>query len=495
MRIGSLAGLRTRFGAGLLVAAALLAMPVASFGQVHFAHYDASGPTAYEAQQAYYSAPAGCPSPYVDAYGNAMVIPAGYCESCGQGCDHGCGGNGCYGGGCCASDYPGCCPMGCGGTDPPVGYDLMNDAGIEGDLVDQRGPNYWDVRVETVFLRRDKGFEQHTDFSSQNVSTNRIVLSSDQLNGENSARLAQIQALGVNATESSTFDNPNFGFRIMGRYDICPLSVIEIGYTGIFDMNAKATVTDPSNNLYSLFSRNPTTGLFGTDPPTVSLAPPQNPNPETEQAHFQSISLVSDLQTAEISYRRYWLGYIPRVSGTLLAGFRYTRLDDNFNFNSEGSQPIPNTITPLAGLEYKEECENNLAGFQTGGDVWVSLMQGLRFGSEGKVGIYDNHSTLTNRIVTTPVGIEPPTLFEQFKDDNPAFLCDASLDLVADIFPSFSFRAGYEVMFMNQLVLAGRNFNPTSPYLNGTQGPRIPFEDHDGQLFFYGGHVGFEYTW
>ena len=32
--------------------------------------------------------------------------------------------------------------------------------------------------------------------------------------------------------------------------------------------------------------------------------------PQTEQAVTQSISIESDLQTAEISYRRYWLGWI-----------------------------------------------------------------------------------------------------------------------------------------------------------------------------------------
>ena len=95
----------------------------------------------------------------------------------------------------------------------------------------------------------------------------------------------------------------------------------------------------------------------------------------------------SDLQSAEISYRRYWLGYSPRISGTLLAGFRYTKLDEDFLFRTQGSEPIPSQPAgPLAALRYSEDCENNLAGFQTGGDIWVTLIQGLRFGSEGKVG-------------------------------------------------------------------------------------------------------------
>jgi len=120
-------------------------------------------------------------------------------------------------------------------------------------------------------------------------------------------------------------------------------------------------------------------------------------------------------------------------------------------------------------------------------------MQGLRVGSEGKVGIYNNHYRLANRIATTPDAIQPPALFEEFKDNHVAFISEASFDMVADIFPSLSFRAGYEVLFLNNLVLAGNNFNQTSPY--GNQGPRVPFVDDGGELFYHGGHAGFEYTW
>ena len=204
--------------------------------------------------------------------------------------------------------------------------------------------------------------------------------------------------------------------------------------------------------------------------------------------------MSSDLQTAEISYRRYWLGYHPRVSGTLLAGFRYTKVDENFTFTSQGSEPIPGQTLPLAGAEYKEDCENNLAGLQLGGDVWVSLWQGVRVGSEAKGGVYNNHSRLFNRIHSTPANVQPPSLFENFQDDNVAFIGEGSVDLVADILPSLSFRIGYEVLFLNELVLAGNNFNQSSPYGNQVA-PRVPFVDTNGELFYHGGHIGLEYCW
>jgi hypothetical protein len=480
MRIGSLARSRSKFVALFVAAASMTSVPLATFGQARIASYESGGsPGNQGPRQALYMAPgdgaATAPtSRYVDGNGNQMIVPAQYCEQCSD-CNGGCDGGeygGCDGGQCCQGGYPGCCPMGCGGTDPQVGCDLMNDVGVEGDLVDQRGPHYFDVRIESVFMQRDKSFERNIDFTAMNVG-GPVVLSSRQLD----------------------IENVNWGFRAVGRYDICPLSVVEFGYTGIYDFHDKASFTDPTNNLFSLFSRPaPETGLFGTSPAGVNL--PGGPNPFTERANTQSIELSSDLQTAEVSYRRYWLGYIPRVSGTLLAGFRYTKVNENFVFASQGSeqfpQQIPQGIDPAA-LEYREDCENNLAGFQTGGDIWISLMQGLRVGSEAKVGIYDNHSRLANRIATTPAGIQPPALFEEFKDDHAAFITEGSFDVVADILPSVSIRAGYEVLFLNELVLAGNNFNQTSPY--GNQGPRVPFVDEHGELFYHGGHVGIEYVW
>ena len=473
MRIGSLAKSQGRLAALLVAAASTAIIPLAAFGQVRIAEYDQDrSPGNQGPQQAVYHAPSG---------GNPSgVVPAQYCGQCGDGGEY-YGGGDCYGGGCngggygncgpgCQCPYPGCTPMGAGGTDPPIGYDLMNDAGMAGAPADQRGPHYFDIRAEAVFLQRDKSFEKEIDFTSLNFGNN-VVLSTSQLD----------------------LEDPRGGFRLIGRYDICPMSVLEMGYTGIYDWSDKATATDPAGNLYSLFSRPaPEAGQFGQSPATVTN--PNGPMPFTERATSHSIEMSSDLQTAEISYRRYWLGYHPRVSGTLLAGFRYTKVDENFTFTSQGSEPIPGQTLPLAGAEYKEDCENNLAGLQLGGDVWVSLWQGVRVGSEAKGGVYNNHSRLFNRLHSTPANVQPPSLFENFQDDNVAFIGEGSVDLVADILPSLSFRIGYEVLFLNELVLAGNNFNQSSPYGNQVA-PRVPFVDTNGELFYHGGHIGLEYCW
>jgi hypothetical protein len=477
----------------LIAALALSAHPSSALAQGF--GYDEPRAQPRAARQALFTTPVSAmfakqKTPYVDAYGNPVVVPANYGQPCecedgsmggapygydgygGSECydgyvDGGGGGGGWGHGGHAHGGFTGPYPMGAGGTNPPVGYDLMGDVGMAGYMVDQRGPHYFDIRAEAVMLERDETFGRDIDFTIFNLN-GPIVLSSNQLQYE---------------------EEP--GFRVLGRFDLGPLSVLEFGYMGIYDFESSASFTDPmpvnpvtgEGNLFSLFS------LFGTVPNNVPTS--GGPMPETERSSFHSISIDSDLQTVEMSYRRYWVGFMPRVSGTLLAGFRYTGLREDFLFRTVGT----------AAADYDLRADNDLAGFQTGGDIWVGLMQGLRIGAEGKAGVYNNRYTVHSIITTTPplsvppAPLVPPELNERFDNDEVAFISEASVDVVADILPSWSIRAGYEVLFLNSIVLAGENFNVGSPYGIPGQVPRIPFVAEQGHAVYHGGHVGVEFIW
>ena len=463
--------------------------------------------------QALFTQPIGG-STYVDAYGNSVVVPAGYCGNCGDGCGDGCYGGDCYGGDCyggdcyggggCANGYGECgCPpggecyggncdtcgggrwrdgfsgngCGCGyggwgnggtwqdpraGTCPPFPDDTENYSLLPPGRTEQCGPHYFDVRMEAVVMTRDTAFRDNVDFTSLNVS-GPIVVSSRELDFDYVA-----------------------GFRIMGRYDCGPLSVIEFGYWGIENLDSSASFTDPNpvdpdtGNLYSLFSN------FGLQPPTV--VNPDGPLPWTERSITQSISLESELHNAEFNYRRYWVGFNPSVSGTLLAGFRYTRLREDFQFLAMGE----------AIGSYDENIKNDLAGFQTGGDVWLHVRQGIRIGAEGKVGLMNNHYTLDNTFSTYNPTETPPNFTEHFEKDQPALTVEASADVVWDICPSWSIRAGYEMFFLNSVLLAGENFNTGTVYndIPDVDLPqRVPFVNDQGHAFYHGAHLGAEYTW
>lgn len=436
---------------------------------------------------------------YVDAYGNPVVVPAQYCDG-----GDACGGE-CYGGDCgympacdaCGgcSDY-GCngprwrdgfphSGCGCGyggygyggawqdprsGTCPPFPDDVENYSLLPPGRTEQCGPHYFDVRMEAVTMTRDEAFRTPVNFTSLNVinpgniDPSQFVVRSDQLD----------------------FDYET-GFRIMGRYDCGALSVIEFGYWGVENFNTSATFTDPdpvdedTGNLYSLFS------FYGNTPAGVNV--PDGPLPWTERSVTQTISLESELHNAEFNYRRYWVGFNPSVSGTLLAGFRFTRLREDFVFQTFGESQG----------RYDELIKNDMAGFQTGGDVWLHVRQGVRIGAEGKVGLLNNHYTLTNTFATKdPVAGSPPDFTEIFEKDIPALSVEASADIVWDVCPSWSIRAGYEILFLNSVLLAGENFNTGSPYagMPGVDLPeRVPFVNDQGDAFYHGAHLGAEYTW
>jgi len=408
----------------------------------------------------------GQQSQYVDAYGNPLILPASYGAPCGVGPYPEVGPAG-----CCAG--PGCGPP--MGTYPPITEDMMDVVGVPGVASEQCGPHYFDWRFEAIYMRPDHTFNQNVDFTSYNVGGD-IVLSSSQLD----------------------FDwEP--GFRLMGRYDLGALSVLEFGYSGLYawDTSAKAigNIDVPATNtgnLFSLFS------TYGTNPATVAV--PGGPMQQTERSVRQGISLESDLQTAEMNYRRYWVGYSPKISGTLLAGFRFTQLDEEFHYTAVGEFTMAGSDPST--FDYGVIARNALAGFQTGGDIWIHVIQGVRFGAEGKVGIFNNRAKLTNRIRSNPAisagADEFPSVPEIFRNNQVALLTEGSADLVIDFLPSWSLRAGYEVMFMNSIVLAGDNFNTGPPYPNqvfNPANPRVPFFNNQSNALYHGAHLGLEYVW
>ncbi len=453
--------------------------------------------------QAMYMQPMGPSgaSSYVDAQGNSVVVPANYW---GDGCGSDCSGGDCYddygyppecdcygacspGDDCGACNGCGCCCGNCGcgyggygyggtwqdcrsGTCPPFPDDVEDYSLLPPGSTEQCGPHYFDVRMEAIYMTRDEAFRTPVDFASQNVA-GPIMLSSTQLD----------------------FDYET-GFRILGRYDVGPLSVIEFGYWGLENLDASAQFDNPSADSYSLFSD--FVRDAGALPPTVTQI--GGALPWTERSVIDRISLESELHTAEFNYRRYWVGFNPMVSGTLLAGFRFTRLREDFEFFTMGA---PELTFDAASGTYDENIKNDLAGFQAGGDIWIHIRQGLRIGAEGKVGLMNNHYTLDNSFTSEGENNNsgpPPSFTEHFEKDQPALTADASADLVWDISPSWSIRGGYEVFFLNSVLLAGENFNTGTVY-----GPdegvflpeRVPFVNNQGDAFYHGAHLGAEFTW
>jgi hypothetical protein len=158
-------------------------------------------------------------------------------------------------------------------------------------------------------------------------------------------------------------------------------------------------------------------------------------------------------------------------------------------------------------MEYTVDADNDMPGFQTGADMWIGLCQGIRLGTEAKAGLFANFWKVESIYDITPPAdpLDPDTspLFldpEVFDDTNASFIAEASVDLVADVLPSVSLRVGYEVLFIDSIVLASENINTGSPYnpgpISNDMGPlRVPFVEDDSDLFLHGGHAGIEWIW
>ena len=179
------------------------------------------------------------------------------------------------------------------------------------------------------------------------------------------------------------------GFRILGRYDCGPLSVIEFGYWGVENLDSSASFTDPNpvdadtGNLYSLFS------YYGNTPPGVTT--PGGPVPWTERSdHAKHLARIGAAQRGI---------QLPPLLGRLQSdGLRHAARRLPLHAAARRF-PVFAGDRRSRSADYDEIIKNDMAGFQAGGDVWVHIRQGIRIGAEGKVGLMNNHYTLDNSFV------------------------------------------------------------------------------------------------
>lgn len=451
-----------------------------------------SGPAMSEAQGVYpphmaqqaYAMPAAGGQPMMQQpysfegdYMNAHGEQIGYnCGDCGSEC-------GCYpgrqprqfgGGGCGCSGCGGGC--GCGG-----GYGLLSclSGGCMG-ANQQCGPHYFDFSLEYLYYQRDE----------DPLTSDTIISTFGFANTVGAPpELGPIPDNSVALRGSDVSSDEAHGYRITGRVDVGALSFAEFAYSGVFfddegvAVERSANVTDRLFSIFSLYGT-ATNGDFGVAAPG---APTGTDFEETDNATLHRLDYEADLQTAEATFRRYWVGYSPRVSGTLLAGFRYTSLEEELGFFSQSDD---------GSISIDSDTDNRLAGFQFGGDAWVCLFPGMRVGGEIKAGVYNNSYVMAS---STLASDGSPSSSSRTEGDQVAFLTEAKVTAVANITPSLSVRAGYEVLFMNELANSGDNLLNSMPYgdinnISANSPAGVPAST-DAEALFHGAHAGLEYTW
>jgi len=380
---------------------------------------------------------------FMDAQGRPIVMPASYSQNCP-------GGNGCYGDPM-AVDFGGCAQ-------------------------DQCGPHYFDVAIDTIFLQSNDLYgDGALPFSSEGVGGNP----------------PPPNTINPRLDPQGQSEDYEPGWRIALRYDLGPLSVFEATYMGIYDFGFDLTA-NATDNLFSVFSQ------YGIAPdPADGVAGIAG----LDGADEQNLNYESDLQSTELTFRRYWVGNHPRISGTWMAGARYVRMTEDLAFSAYNRPEFDTPPGPVGSPkvltgQVTYASENDLVGFQFGGDVWTCLRQGLRFGLEGKSGIYNNRYKFdsTNFASVDP---ENPQLPE---DGNQiAFVAEGGISFVADIMPSWSVRGGYHVFYMNSLVALQNNVATTQYFTGvpiGTNPETLaPALNTQGHALYHGFTGGVEYVW
>jgi hypothetical protein len=172
------------------------------------------------------------------------------------------------------------------------------------------------------------------------------------------------------------------------------------------------------------------------------------------------------------------LRYDTRSWWTLLAGFRWVELSDEFDVAF---------ATGGATSRYNIDVDNHLYGFQVGGEGRLWERNAWRLEGWFKAGIYHNSADQTTfeDLSAMPAGIATVDA----SGDQTAFLGEIGLNVTYQLTRRLGLRAGYQLMWLDGVALALDQLDNTNPAAG------LATLDSGSDLFLHGGHVGLEATW
>jgi hypothetical protein len=305
-----------------------------------------------------------------------------------------------------------------------------------------------------------------------------------RLRRENAGRNAVFATDGVNGDPVLSLDDIDLSeessFRFSAMFQFGPGSSVEFTYFGLFYWDSRATATgaDSLFSAYSEFGLNPIGGYV-----------------ETDASDLQYIDYESTFDSFEVNFRQRCMAPNCRYQGSWLAGVRYFKLDEDFNYFTQSPANAglpPDDFTPVSLTNIN--VHNNLVGAQVGGDLWVCVLPGLRVGGELKAGVYHNHMALDNTIAVN-TGALP--YLEELTANDVAFVGQADLMMTYRLNYQWTLRAGYQFLFVDGVALAGENFNPVPPpsFAPPPGVVRTASINDNGNVFYHGWNLGLEFMW
>lgn len=302
------------------------------------------------------------------------------------------------------------------------------------------------------------------------------------LRREDAGRSVDIASLGLNGDIVLNSQDLDFGsessFRFSAMFQFGPGSNLEFTYFGLFFFDDQTRITNQQNNLFSAFSGFGTLPFQGFD--------------ETDRSNVQAIDYESSFDSFEVNFRQRWMAPNCRYQGSWLAGFRYFKLDEDFNYETQSS--FNGTLGNPARAQNNINVHNNMVGAQIGGDMWICILPGLRLGGEAKAGVFGNHVAIDN---TISVNTGPDPLLEELSGNDVAFVGQADLMATYRLNYQWTLRAGYQFLFVEGVALAPENFNPDPPaiFSPAAGGSRSTIINDNGHVFYHGWSLGAEFMW
>lgn len=268
--------------------------------------------------------------------------------------------------------------------------------------------------------------------------------------------------------DAGSGDELEAGVRLSGALIFGVGGNLEATYMGGNQWNASASVRDDvTNNLFSVITS------FGTDP--------IGGFGDTDNQFVQQVSIKSEFHSAELNYRRRWMGPYCRFQGSWLAGLRYLRYEDGLTYAGSGAG---------GSFASNDQLVNDMFGVQAGFDLWWNLCPGINLGMGIKGGWVENKVDRTTRLQANGV---PVDVLLGDVDHSGTVLGEFEAKLIYRISHSWSLRAAYYALAVDDVGFGIADGDTIRSFVDNDPIP-TPFTQRDS-LVVQGFSFGTEYTW
>jgi len=194
----------------------------------------------------------------------------------------------------------------------------------------------------------------------------------------------------------------------------------------------------------------------------------------------------SKLNSYEFNTRWRWVDTIRPCTGAWILGVRYVTFE-------EVASGTCRDLSGAGNLIFRQwlTTNNDLVGFQLGGELFWSVAPRVMIGGDIKGGIYGNSAERTYRDIEIAGTGTAPTETSSSRS-HAAFLGEANLMVNAALSHGVYIRGGYTCLYMSNLALVGDDLNRPAP---GTLGPSLPIGSLGGFLLAHGFYGGLEWQY